>query len=104
GIPGLLDAEQVSALLRQRQAEQIQRRPRAQAAEPADVVDHRRMKELRSELSKTVSAWAARSGQPHGVIHNRLREISGGPAVAQASREQLEKRLSTLRGWFVGRT
>jgi hypothetical protein len=24
--------------------------------------------------------------------------------VAQASREQLEKRLSTLRGWFVGRT
>ena len=104
GIPGLLDAEQVYALLRQRQAEQIQRRPRAQAAEPADVVAHRRMKELRSELSKTVSAWAARSGQPHGVIHNRLREISGGPAVAQASREQLEKRLSTLRGWFVGRT
>ena len=104
GIPGLLDAEQVSALLRQRQAEQIQRRPRPRSDEPADVVDHRRMKELRSELSKTVSAWAARSGQPHGVIHNRLREISGGPAVAQASREQLEKRLSTLRGWFVGRT
>jgi len=24
--------------------------------------------------------------------------------VAQASRAQLEKRLSTLRGWFVGRT
>ena len=61
------------------------------------------MKELRAELSTTVSAWSARSGQPHGVIHNRLREISGGPAVAQASREQLEKRLETLRGWFVGR-
>lgn len=104
GIPGLLDAEQVSALLRQRQAEQVQRRPKAPAKEPADVVDHRRMKELRSELSKTVSAWSARSGTPHGVIHNRLREVSGGPAVAQASRDQLEKRLSTLRGWFVGRT
>ncbi|WP_414601929.1 DEAD/DEAH box helicase [Micrococcus sp.] len=105
GIPGLLDAEQVSALLRQRQQEQIRRKPKAAApAEPRDVVDHRRMKELRSELSKSVSAWAARSGQPHGVIHNRLREISGGPAVAQASKEQLEKRLETLRGWFVGRT
>lgn len=105
GIPGLLDAEQVSALLRQRQAEQIRRRPgAARPDEPRDVVDHRRMKELRSELSKMVSAWAARSGTPHGVIHNRLREVSGGPAVAQASKEQLEKRLRTIRGWFVGRT
>ncbi|WP_248126596.1 DEAD/DEAH box helicase [Micrococcus lacusdianchii] len=103
GIPGLLDAEQVSELLRQRQNEQIRRKPAAAPQESRDVVDHRRMKELRAELSTTVSAWSARSGQPHGVIHNRLREISGGPAVAQASREQLEKRLETLRGWFVGR-
>ena len=86
GIPGLLDADQVSELLRARQAEQIKRRPAAAEApkESADVVDHRRMKQLRSELSKMVSAWAARTGTPHGVIHNRLREISGGPAVAQA--------------------
>ncbi|CAM3595372.1 DEAD/DEAH box helicase [Micrococcus flavus] len=103
GIPGLLDAEQVSELLRQRQDEQIRRKPAAAPQEGRDVVDHRRMKELRAELSKTVSAWSARSGQPHGVIHNRLREVSGGPAVAQASKEQLEKRLETLRGWFVGR-
>lgn len=103
GIPGLLDAEQVSELLRQRQNEQIRRKPAAAPQESRDVVDHRRMKELRAELSKTVSAWSARSGQPHGVIHNRLREVSGGPAVAQASKEQLEKRLETLRGWFVGR-
>lgn len=104
GIPGLLDADQVSALLRQRQAEQVQRRPKAaEPKEPAEVVDHRRMKELRAELSKLVSAWSARSGTPHGVIHNRLREVSGGPAVAQASQDQLEKRMSTIRGWFVGR-
>ncbi len=106
GIPGLLDADQVSELLRARQAEQIKRRPAAAEApkESADVVDHRRMKQLRSELSKMVSAWAARTGTPHGVIHNRLREISGGPAVAQASREQLEARLERIRGWFVGRS
>ena len=103
GIPGLLDAEQVSELLRQRQNEQIRRKPAAAPEGSRDVVDHRRMKELRAELSRTVSAWSARSGQPHGVIHNRLREVSGGPAVAQASKEQLEKRLETLRGWFVGR-
>lgn len=112
GIPGLLDAEQVSTLLRQRQAEQLKRRPQTpqvngQASEQEaaqSVVSHRRMKELRSELSKSVAAWSARTGTPHGVIHNRLREVSGGPAVAQASQDQLEKRLSTLQGWFVGRS
>src|SRR5699024_11771194 len=59
--------------------------------------------ELRKKLSASVSAWSARSGTPHGVIHNKLREISGGPAVAQATKEQSELRLKTLQGWFVGR-
>jgi superfamily II DNA or RNA helicase len=111
GIPGLLEPEQVGQLLRQRQAEQLRRRPKAGHAATgaaghdgqAGVVDHRRLKEMRSQLSKNVSAWSARSGTPHGVIHNRLREISGGPAVAQATAEQLETRLKTLAGWFVGR-
>jgi hypothetical protein len=115
GIPGLLDAEQVGELLRQRQADQLKRRPKTggnTASDPAhhgagpgteQVVDHRRLKQMRSELSKNVSAWSARSGTPHGMIHNRLREISGGPAVAQATAEQLETRLKTLQGWFVGR-
>lgn len=111
GIPGLLDAEQVGELLRQRQAEQLKRRPKAvspeqpehRAGQGAAVVDHRRLKQMRAELSKNVSAWSSRSGTPHGMIHNRLREISGGPAVAQATAEQLDTRLKTLQGWFVGR-
>ncbi|GAA4112949.1 DEAD/DEAH box helicase [Enteractinococcus coprophilus] len=103
GIPGLLDPDQVSMLLKQRQAEQLRRQPRNQPKEDATVVDHRQMKELRKKLSSSVSAWSARTGTPHGVIHNQLREISGGPAVAQATREQIEQRLETLQGWFVGR-
>lgn len=107
GIPGLLDADQVSTLLHQRQADQLKRRPTTTSGpastEHTDVVDHRRLKELRRELSASVSAWAARTGTPHGVVHNKLREVSGGPAVAQATKEQLEKRLKTLQGWFVGR-
>ncbi|HEY4557129.1 MAG TPA: DEAD/DEAH box helicase [Enteractinococcus sp.] len=102
GIPGLLDADQVSTLLKQRQAEQLRRQPR-KSQQDAAVVDHRQMKELRKKLASSVSAWAARSGTPHGVIHNKLREISGGPAVAQATKEQIEKRLETIQGWFVGR-
>lgn len=104
GIPGLLDAEQVGTLLRQRQAEQQSRRrkPAQEAAEPA-VPDHRQLKELRNELARNVSAWSARSGTPHGVVHSELRRICGGPPVAQANEEELNQRLKKLQNWFIGR-
>ncbi|MFC4805833.1 DEAD/DEAH box helicase [Falsarthrobacter nasiphocae] len=109
GIPGLLDAEQVNELLRKRQHEQIRRQSSRQPqdagadAEFEESVDHRRIKELRGQLSKSVSAWAARSGMAHGVIHSELRRLTGGPAVAQASASQLEARIARLQDWFVGR-
>jgi superfamily II DNA or RNA helicase len=113
GIPGLLDAEQVGTLLRQRQHEQLNRKnaraPQAVAA-PADgsaagaaVPDHRMLMELRSELAKNVAAWSARTGTPHGVVHTKLRTVCGGPAVAQANEEQLQTRLRKLQDWFIGR-
>ncbi len=110
GIPGLLDADQMSVLLRQRQAEQQSRRrkPTSAVAAPAPdgapaVIDHRMLTELRNELAKNVSAWSARSGMPHGLVHSELRRSCGGPAVAQANEEQLQGRLKKLQGWFIGR-
>ena len=50
-----------------------------------------------------MSAWARRSGQPHGVVHNDLRRTCGGPEVAAASTEEIVERVETLRRWFVGR-
>jgi hypothetical protein len=105
GIPGLLDAEQVGTLLRQRQHEQQSRRKKKalpNTAAPA-VPDHRLLMDLRNELAKNVAAWSARTGTPHGVVHNKLREACGGPAVAQASEQQLQARLRKLQDWFVGR-
>ncbi|MBG6181734.1 superfamily II DNA or RNA helicase [Arthrobacter sp. CAN_A1] len=107
GIPGLLDADQVGVLLRQRQQEQQTRRGRkgaavAPAPEPL-VGDHRMLTELRGELAKNVSAWSARSGMPHGVVHTELRKACGGPAVAQANEDQLQRRLKKLQDWFIGR-
>ncbi|WP_307793831.1 DEAD/DEAH box helicase [Actinotalea soli] len=101
GLPGLLDADQVSTLLRQRQAQQVSGAAARRAAEPE--VDHRRLVELRKELNTLVGAWARRSGQPHGSVHTELRRRSGGPEVALATVEQLEKRTALLRDWFVGR-
>ena len=99
-IPGLLDAEQVGTLLRQRQHEQLNRKnklsPEAEAvpaaAAPA-VPDHRMLMDLRTELAKNVAARSARTGTPHGVVHAKLRTVCGGPPVAQAHEEQLQTRL-----------
>lgn len=108
GLPGLLEPEQVTALLRQRQDRQIaaQKRESAAAAKRranSGIDDARRRQAARKELSQLVAAWARRSGQPHGAVHNELRRVCGGPEIAQASTEQIEKRVATLRRWFVGK-
>ena len=104
GLPGLLDVDQVSALLRQRQADQISGRKRAAStAEALAEMDHRKQAELRKELSQLVGAWARKSGQPHGSVHNELRRRCGGPEVALADPDQLAARVEMLRGWFVGK-
>jgi hypothetical protein len=56
------------------------------------------IKEQRQELSRLVSIWSRHSNEPHGLIHADLRRISGGPSVAQASTEQIQKRIDVLRG------
>ncbi|WP_218219714.1 DEAD/DEAH box helicase [Nesterenkonia sp. Act20] len=102
GIPGLLEPEQVSTLLRQHQADQLRRKPQdSAAAEP--VVDHRQLKSLRATLNKSVSAYAAKTGMHQGSIHTKLRDVCGGPAVGQATQTQLEQRLKKIQMWFVGR-
>ncbi len=103
GIPGLLDADQVSALLRQRQRDQQSRKRAAPAPDAVPAVDHRQLTELRGQLARNVAAWSARSGMPHGAVHNELRKVCGGPAVAQANEEQLQRRLGKLQDWFIGR-
>jgi hypothetical protein len=104
GLPGLLDADQVTTLLRQRQADQMTARSKGTAAQERErsELEHRRAAELRKELQQLVSAWARRSGQPHGSVHNELRRRCGGPEVPLATVEQLDARVAQVRRWFVG--
>ncbi|WP_142245611.1 DEAD/DEAH box helicase [Mycobacterium sp. IS-836] len=98
GIPGLLDAEQMRALLHRRQDEQLQRRAAAnQGAPMASVTVHGQLRELRSELNTLVSIAHHRTGKPHGWIHNELRRRCGGPPIAAATREQLKARIAAVR-------
>jgi hypothetical protein len=135
GLPGLLEPDQVAALLRKRQAAQLAARSAATAAKtasageggPADgslfaspaqaatagpngaaeakapTVSREQLAALRKELNGLVGAWSHRTGQPHGVIHNELRNSCGGPALPQASAEQIRARIDRIRQWALSR-
>jgi hypothetical protein len=130
GLPGLLDPDQVAVLLRKRQSAQLAARSAAAgsptaghdgadaglfatrsaaAAEPAAApqatatVSRAQLAVLRKELNGLVGAWSHRTGQPHGVIHNELRQACGGPALPQASAEQIKARVEKIRQWALSR-
>jgi superfamily II DNA or RNA helicase len=106
GIPGLLEPEQVAHLLRQRQAGQLaaqRKRPPGSAPQPERTASED-LQALRKELNNLVGAWKHRTGQPHGVIHNELRRTCGGPPAAQASGDDLRKRIAKIRDWAAKRS
>ena len=108
GIPGLLEPDQVQLLLQKRQARQIahsRRKPDHEAdllelpAERRPVVTHQQLLDLRKQLNTLVAAWHHRTGRPHGVIHNELRQVCGGPLIAQATAGQLQDRINKIQEW-----
>jgi superfamily II DNA or RNA helicase len=98
GIPGLLEPDQVRALLRHRQSARIRQQGTTGARSVAPTA-HERLAELRKELNGLVAAWHHRSGSPHGVIHAELRRTCGGPQAIAASADELQRRIDTLREW-----
>jgi superfamily II DNA or RNA helicase len=108
GLPGLLDPDQVRALLRQHQDAQLTARSRAAAAPQASdappaapAVSRQALAALRKELNGLVGAWSHRTGQPHGVIHAELRRACGGPPLPQATADQIQARIDMIRRWAV---
>jgi hypothetical protein len=107
GLPGLLEPDQVRALLRQRQDDQLSAASRRAAEQPAEAPVERqrgvsvseRLSELRKELNTLVAVYHHRTKKPHGKIHGELRRVCGGPPTAMASVEHLEERIATLRSW-----
>jgi len=106
GLPGLLTPEQVGLLLAKRQADQRRRGSSGPAGSgPASVAAHpagprtagERRIVLRRQLNALVAAHHHRTGLPHGKIHAELRRLCGGPPSAQATIEQLEERIATIR-------
>ncbi len=93
GIPGLLDADQVSDLLRARGKGRSASSP---APTTAVVVD---IPALRRELGDCVRAYARQTGSSQASVHADLRRACGGPEVPRASGAELRARIERLRVW-----
>jgi superfamily II DNA or RNA helicase len=91
GIPGLLDADQVSDLLRARGRDRG-----TQVVPEAVTVD---VPALRRELGDCVRAYARQSGASQASVHADLRRVCGGPEVPRASSAELRARIERLRVW-----
>jgi hypothetical protein len=99
GIPGLLEPDQVRALLHHRQRSRRTSAAAGREEPPRDISTHEQLAILRRELNGLVAAWQHRTGQPHGATHAALRKELGGPAAAVANAEQLHARINRLREW-----
>jgi superfamily II DNA or RNA helicase len=99
GLPGLLEPDQVRTLLSKHQQSQLTARSKATNAAP--LVTREQLAALRKELNGLVGAWSHRTSQPHGVIHAELRQTCGGPPLPQATADQIQARIATLRRWAV---
>jgi superfamily II DNA or RNA helicase len=107
GLPGLLEPDQVTTLLNERQARQTKaagaRGGAATASGPSPVSAHRALAAQRKELNSLVAAYSSKTGAPHASIHLDLRQACGGPELAAATSEQVLERVARIRRWFVGR-
>lgn len=103
GLPGLLETDQVSVLLADRQRRQLARRDRAarRERETAEQSLFRALEGGRKELNSLVSQVARVRGIPHSHVHAGLRREAGGPPLAQATTEQVEARIRLARRWLA---
>ena len=101
GLPGLLEPDQVSRLLSERQRRQIARRDRLdRGPAPREQSLARALETRRKELNSLVAQYARVLGVPHSHIHADLRRRCGGPSLAGATTDQVEARIDELRKRF----
>lgn len=98
GLPGLLEPEQVTRLLTERQRRQVRRHERERPG-PGGAL-HETLARQRKELNSLVAQYARSQGRPHSHVHAGLRRECGGPPVARATTEQLAARIRTIKRWL----
>lgn len=102
GLPGLLEPDQVSTLLKARQRRQLARQAKRDKKDhvPDEVALHRALEAKRKELNGLVAQYARTRGVPHAHVHAELRRECGGPKLATATDVQVDRRIEEIRKWF----
>ena len=106
GIPGILEPEDVSRLLKLRHARQGRRGLERRQDDPeyaAPIALHRTLAEQRKLLNSLVSIWSRSAGETHAQVHAEVRRLGGGPEVSRATVAQLQARIDVLRKRINGR-
>ncbi len=102
GLPGLLEPDQVAHLLEERQRRQTVRHERTMRRDkvPPEQALHRQLADKRKELNSLVAQYARLKGTPHSHVHAGLRRECGGPPLGQASLDQVDARIRTIKRWL----
>lgn len=97
GIPGLLNADQMAALLRARDAElrKLGGGEDEKREERANI--HRQIAETRKDINRLVSRIALTRGVAHAHVHKLSQKAVPGPPSSTATLEILQKR----RDWLM---
>ena len=104
GLPGLLEPDQVSRLLAERQRRQVRRHEQVARSEkvPPEEALHRRLAAQRKELNSLVAQYARLQGSPHSHVHAALRRECGGrrwPSAPATSSTSAHGRSGS--GWVI---
>lgn len=99
GMPGMLSPEEVSALLAEHRAKQMQFA--AKKSKEKTLADQ--LSDLRSELSDVVWAYAQQIDSTPMAIHAQLKRSLGGVPAPLASLDELKERIELVRKWALGK-
>ena len=102
GLPGLLEPDQVAHLLEERQRRQTVRHERTMRRDkvPPEQALHRQLADKRKELNSLVAQYARLKGTPHSHVHAGFRRECGSPPFGQASLDQVDARIRTIKRWL----
>jgi superfamily II DNA or RNA helicase len=99
GMPGMLSPEEVSALLAEHRAKQIQ----FATKKPKEKTLADQLSDLRSELSDVVWAYAQQIESTPMAVHAQLKRSLGGVPAPLASLDELKERIELVRKWALGK-
>lgn len=92
GLPGLLSPQDMATVLAARDAQLRKHVASVVDETPIAASTWRDTQEIRKDIHRMVSVWAAKTGRPHGQVHAEIRQAVPGPPTSVADYDTLVAR------------